>query len=268
MNRIVGRVMAITGGFIAAVLFIVLAGTNYTFVLHLAVGAQKSGPGIGGLLTGILAALISLIASGMAVLSFRSPKLLSLEKYVGIVMAMVLASMLGSVGGSIIPFWIVAAVLLVVGGASIAEAESIKIDLAKTDSEALAFTTADFIMMGASAATAAFCLIGIFMALFREGRYFYWRHLVNTIPLLLMCLASFSFAFLSVQIRGLLKVMRWLNLVIMAFAATSSYGLRGMNGLIVIFAAVAAGVSYYIEKEGEAFGLNEITGEAAQEGQA
>jgi len=264
MHRIIGRIMAVAGGVIAAVLFIILSGTNYTGVLFMRIGVTKAGAGIGGLLTGILAALIALGAAGVAVLSFRSLKLLSLENYIGATMALILASMLGSVGGSVLPFWIVVSILLIVGGANLAAAETVKIDLAKSEAETMTFTTADVVMLGASAGTAVFCLIGIFMALYFEGKYFYWRHLINTIPLLLICLANFSFAFLSVQVRGLLKTMRWLNLVVLALAVPSTYGLYAMNGLIVILAAVTASVSFYIEKEGQAFGINEVTGDGAQ----
>jgi len=262
MHRTVGRSMAVIGGMLAAILFIVMTGANAANTVVWLGKVKGGGGGTAGIIVAILAALVSLLAIGIAVLSFKNYKILALQKYVGATMALLLVSMLSTVGNSFLPFWITLAIFMVIGGAHLASAEGMKIDLSRGESDTMVFTTADIIMLGACALMAIFTLLGILLGGLKFGSHFWWRHLANTILLLLACLANASIAFLSVQIRGLLKAVRWMSIAIMVLAATSYYGLYGLHGFVVLFSAVAACLAYYIEREGEAFGIDEIAAEA------
>jgi len=260
--------MAMVGGLVAMALFVILGFATFKNVTMWSVflkGGLRGG-GAMGVITGFAAGLLALVAVAVAVLSFRSLRTLVLETYLGAALGLVLVSMLGYIGDSCLPFWIAASIMLIIGGARIASAETMRIRWTRqTDDDVTYFTAADFVMLGAAGVMFACMLIGIIAALFGMSKGYYWRHLANMVILFFLGLANMGVGLLAVSNREMLKVVRWLSLVIAGLAAVSHFGLYAMNGLVVIFGVVAACVAYYIEKEGEAFGIDQLSADEKEE---
>jgi len=238
MQKTTGLILTIAGGVLAAALFIVMASVNF-----------KAGGAV-ALITAIFAALFALFAVAVGILGQKDERLMQLLAYLSCLLGLILFAMLPTFAYSIMPFWVLAGILLTAAGAKLCTGP--EMDFSDEREEEFVLDVPNIIMISAAALAVIFILVGLITAPVKMKKSFPKAHLINTIFLLLTSMAGLAGAIFSLVKRSLVKPVGMLITGVAMLAVTQTMGLYGFNGFVVMFSAVAAAAAAYIAKTVEA----------------
>lgn len=238
MQKTIGLILTIVGGVLAAALFIVMASVNF------------SAGGVLTLITAIFTALFALFAVAVGILGQKEARLMPMLAYLSCLLGLILFAMLPIFAASIMPFWVLVGILLIGAGAKLGSGP--EMDFSDEREDEIVLTTPDIIMIAAAGVAVIFVLVGLITAPVKLKKFFPKVHLINTIFLLLVSMATLAGAIFSLVKRSLVKPSGMLMTGVALLAVTQTTGLYGFNGFVVMFSAVGAAAAVYVAKTVEA----------------